>query len=113
MPTHEGVMVFCETKQGKLAAIATEALGCGRKLADALGQELDAVVLGSGVSNLAQEVISFGADKAYVLDAPLLKEYQTDACLIVMEKMVKQVMPQVLIMGKTSVGRDLSPMAGL
>ena len=45
----------------------------------------------------------------YVVDDPLLKDYQTDAYVAVMEKVVKQVMPQVLIMGQTDVGRDLAP----
>ena len=109
MAEYKGVMVYCEVKEGKLASIATEGLGIGRKLADDLGQELSAVLLGSGVSGSAQEAITFGADKVYVVDAPLLKDYQTDAYVPVMEKVVKQAMPQVLIMGQTDVGRDLAP----
>ncbi len=109
MAEYKGVMVYCEATEGKLAAIATELLGCGRKLADDLGQELSAVLAGSGISGLAQEAIAFGADKAYVVDDTLLKDYQTDSYVSVMEKVVKQVMPQILILGQTSIGRDLAP----
>jgi len=109
MAEYKGVMAFCEATEGKLASISTELLGCGRKLADDLGQELSAVLVGSGISHLAQEAIFFGADKAYVVDDPLLQDYQTDAYVIVMEKVVNQVMPQILIMGQTSIGRDLAP----
>ena len=109
MSDYKGVMVFCEMAEGKLAAIATELLGCGRKLADDLGEELSAVLIGSGVSGLAQEAIAFGADKAYVVDDPLLKEYETDAFVSVMEKVVKEAMPQIILMGQTNVGRDLAP----
>jgi len=109
MAEYQGVMVHCEAKEEKLAPIATELLGCGRKLADELGQELCAVLTGSNISNLAQEAIAFGADKAYVVDDPLLKDYQTDSYISVMEKVVKQVMPQILILGQTSIGRDLAP----
>jgi len=109
MAEYKGVMVFCEIAEGKLAAIATELLGCGRKLADDLGQELSAVLVGSGISSLAQEAIAFGADKAYVVDDTLLKDYQTDSYVSVVEKVVKQVMPQILILGQTSIGRDLAP----
>ncbi len=109
MAENKGVMVFCETAQGKLASISTELLGCGRKLADDLGQELSAVLVGSGISNLAQEAIAFGADKAYTIDDPLLKDYQTDSYVSVMEKVVGQVMPQILLLGQTSIGRDLAP----
>ena len=109
MAEYKGVMVYGEVTEGKLAPITTELLGCGRKLADDLGQELCAVLVGSGISNLAQEAIAFGADKVYVVDDPLLKDYQTDSHVSVMEKVVKQVMPQILLLGQTSIGRDLAP----
>jgi electron transfer flavoprotein alpha subunit len=109
MAEYTGVMVFGEAKEGKLASTVTELLGGGRKLADDLGQELSVVLVGSGIGNLAQEAITFGADKVYVVDDPLLKDYQTDSYVSVMEKVIKQAMPQVLLMGQTSIGRDLAP----
>jgi electron transfer flavoprotein alpha subunit len=109
MAENKGVMVYGEVAAGKLATIAAEGLGIGRKLANDLGQELSAVLVGSGVSGLAQEAITFGAEKAYVVDDPLLKDYQTDSYVAVMDKVVRQVRPQVLIMGQTSIGRDLAP----
>ncbi len=109
MAEYKGVMVFCEVAEGKLASSATELLGGGKKLANDLGQELSAVLVGSGIGGLAQEAIAFGADKVYVVDAPLLKDYQTDSYVIALEKVVKQVMPQILIMGQTAIGRDLAP----
>jgi len=109
MAEYKGVMAYCEVAEGKLAAIATEELGCGRKLADDLRQELYAVLAGSEVSSFAREAIAFGADKVFVVDDPLLKDYQTDSYAAVMERVIKQVMPQVLLMGQTSIGRDLAP----
>jgi len=102
-------MIYGEVTEGKLAAITTELLGCGRKLADDLGQELCAVLAGSDISSLAQEAIAFGADKVYAVDDPLLKDYQTDSYVLTLEKVAKQVMPQILILGQTSIGRDLAP----
>jgi len=109
MADYKGVLVYGEIIEGKLAVIATELLGCGRKLADSLGEELSAVLLGSGVKGFASEAIAFGADKVYVVDDPLLKEYQTDSYVAVMEKIVKRVMPRILLLGQTSIGRDLAP----
>jgi electron transfer flavoprotein alpha subunit len=109
MAEYKGVLGYCEVSDGKLTAIATEILGCGRRLANDLGQELSAVLVGTGVSGVAQEAIAFGADKVYVVDDPLLKDYQTDSYVAVMEKVVKQAMPQILILGQTSIGRDLAP----
>jgi electron transfer flavoprotein alpha subunit len=109
MAENKGVLVLAETKEGKLASISAELLGGGRKLADDLGQELAAVLVGSGVGDLAQEAITYGADKVYVVDDPILKDYQTYTYVPVMERVVGQMMPQVLIMGQTSIGRDLAP----
>ena len=109
MAEYKGVMVYCEVAEGKLASIAAEGLGGGRKLADDLGEDLSAVLIGSDVSGLAKEAIASGADKVYVVDDPLLKDYQTDSYVTVTEKAVKQAMPQILILGQTTAGRDLAP----
>ena len=109
MAEYKGVMIYGEVTEGKLAAITTELLGCGRKLADDLGEELCAALIGSDVSGIANEAIAFGADKVYVVNDPLLKDYQTDSYVSVMEKVIKQVTPQILILGQNSTGRDLAP----
>jgi electron transfer flavoprotein alpha subunit len=109
MSDYQGVAVYCDVKDGKLAPIATEGLGIARKLAEELGQEVYAVLVGSGISSLAQEAFSYGADKACVIDDPLLKDYHTDSYVLVMEKMLNQIKPQILIMGQTDTGRDLAP----
>jgi electron transfer flavoprotein alpha subunit len=106
---YKDVLVHCEAAEGKLTSMATELLGAGSRLAHDLGEKLCAVLTGSNISGLAQEAIAFGADKVYVVDDPLLKDYLTDAYLLVMDKLVKQVMPQILLLGQTPLGRDLAP----
>lgn len=102
-------MIHGEVTEGKLSTTATELLGCGRRIADDLGQELSAVLIGSEIGSLAQEAIAFGADKVYVVDDPLLKDYHADSYLAVMEKVIRQVMPQIILLGQTTSGRDLTP----
>ncbi|MEE8353503.1 MAG: electron transfer flavoprotein subunit alpha/FixB family protein, partial [Dehalococcoidales bacterium] len=109
MSDNKGVMILAETANGKLAAIATELLGAGRKLADDLGEELSAALVGTDVSGLAQEAIAFGADKVYVVDDALLKGYQTDSYTEALSKVASQAPPRVLLLGQTSIGRDLAP----
>ncbi len=111
MAENKGVMIFTEVIDGKLAPIAKELLGAGRKLANELSEELSALVAGNGVANIAAEAIAFGADKVYVVDAPLLKDYRTDSYVAVVEKVVKQSHPRILLMGQTTIGRDLAPCA--
>ena len=109
MAESKGVLVHCEVTEGKLAAIATELLGCGRKLANDLNEKLSAVLIGNGVSGLAKEAIAFGADKVYVVDNAALKDYQTEPYLSAIDKVAKAAMPQIILMGQTSIGRDLAP----
>jgi len=112
MADYKGVMAFCEVAGGKLTATALELLGGGKKLAADLGQELAAVIVGSGVAAVAPEAVAYGADKVYVVDDPALKDYQTDTYVTAMEKVVQQAPPQVLLLGQTAIGRDLAPRLG-
>jgi electron transfer flavoprotein alpha subunit len=109
MAGHKGVLICGEVTGGKLDSISLELLGIGRKLADDLGQEVGAVLLGSGIGDAAREAIAFGADKVYVVDDPVLKDYQTDSYTAVMERVCKQLLPDILLLGQTAIGRDLAP----
>ena len=109
MADYQGVAVYLEHRRDKLLPIALEGLGAGRQLADVLGQSLSAVLLGSEVGGLAQTAIASGADRVYVIDDPLLKEYQADAYLSVIEKVVRQINPYIFISGQTDTGRELVP----
>lgn len=109
MADNKGVMICGEIIEGRLAPITAELLGGGRDLADKLGEELSAVLLGSGIGDLAKEAVALGADKVYVVDDPLLKDYTTDAYVAAMEKVVKEVSPNILLFGTTPLGRDLAP----
>lgn len=109
MAESKGVLVYCEISNGKLAAIALELMGEGGRLARELGQELSAVLIGNNIAGLAQEAIAYGANKVYVIDDPLLNDYLTEPYLMVMDKIVKQIMPQILLLGQTQNGRDLTP----
>jgi len=109
MAEYKGILVFGELADGKLASITTELLGCGRKLADELKEGLSCLLASDAVGELSQEAIAFGADKVYVVEHPLLKEYQADSYMQVAEKLVKEVSPWAILMGQTSMGRDLAP----
>jgi len=104
---YKGVAVYCETKDEKILPISAEALGIGEKLADSLGQELVAIIIGS--KSLAQQVIAAGADKVYVVDDAQLKDYQPDAYISALEKVIHQIKPQIVIMGQNDSGRELAP----
>lgn len=109
MAENKGILVYGELSNGKLAAITTELLGCGRKLADELQEALSCLLIGEAVGEASKEAIAFGADKVYTVEDTLLKEYQADSYMQVAEKLVKETSPRVILMGQTSMGRDLAP----
>ena len=108
MSDYKGVAVYCEVKGESIAPISAEALGIGRKLAESLGQELSAVIIGSSLSASSQQAIAQGADKVYVIDDAQLKDYQPDMYLNIMQNAVGQVKPQIIIIGQTDIGRELA-----
>ena len=109
MAESKGVLTCCEFAEGKLTSISLELLGIGRKLADELGQELATIMIGSGIADAAKEAIAYGADKVYVVDEAQLKDYQPESYVAVVEKIVKEHAPGILLMGQTSMGRDMAP----
>lgn len=109
MAEYKGILVCGELADGKLASITTELLGCGRKLADDLKEGLSCLLAGDAVGGASKEAIAFGADKVYAVEHPALKEYQADSYMQVTEKLVKEISPRAILIGQTSVGRDLAP----
>lgn len=109
MADNKGVLVCGDIIEGKLAAITAEMLGAGRKLADKLGEPLCCALLGSGIKELAAEAIACGADKVLVVDDANLKDYQSDAYVTAAENVIKQVNPRVVLLGQSTMGRDLAP----
>jgi len=109
MAENKGVLVYGELSNGKLAAITTELLGCGRKLVDDLKEELSCLLASDTVGEASKEAIAFGADKVYIVEDASLKQYQADCHMQVVEKLVKDVSPRAVLMGQTAIGRDLAP----
>src|SRR5574344_586360 len=105
----KGVWVFCEQRQGKLMPTDFELISEGRKLADDLGVELCGLLLGDKVEGLAKELGGYGADKIYVCEDALLKDYTTDAYSKVICDVVMDKKPEIMLIGASNIGRDLAP----
>ena len=105
----KNVWVFCEQRQGKMMPTTFELISEGRKLADELGVELCGILLGDNVDGIAKELGGYGADKVYVYNSPLLKDYTTDAYTKVITDAVEEIKPEILLFGASKIGRDLAP----
>jgi len=103
-----GVWVFIEQADGEADKVSWELLGKGRELADKLGVELCALVIGHQVEPLCREAFSYGAGKAYLLDHPLYRDYRTQPYLEACCHLIEQYKPEVILMGATGMGRDLA-----
>jgi electron transfer flavoprotein alpha subunit len=101
------VWVFAEQADGHIESVTFELLGEGRKLADELGMQLCAVLLGSGIAGQAHDLIARGADTVYLVDKPELAYFQDEPYAAVLIEMVKQHKPCILLCGATTVGRSL------
>jgi electron transfer flavoprotein alpha subunit len=109
LSAYHNVWVFAEQREGKLMQVAVELLGEGKKLADAVGCKLCAVLCGSGVDPLVNELFEYGADMVYYADAPELKQYTTDAYTKVIRDAIAKYKPEIVLLGATHIGRDLGP----
>jgi len=109
MAENKGILVVGEVAEGKLLPITAELLGAGRRLADELKEQLNCILIGDKVGDAAKNAVAAGADKVYVTEDAQLKDYQTDTYMLVMDKAVNDTVPRIIIMGQTSIGRDLAP----
>jgi electron transfer flavoprotein alpha subunit len=106
---YKGVWVFAEQRAGQLQKVSLELLGKGRDIAEKLGVELTAIVLGYEIEGLDKELLAYGADKVITAEHELLKNYTTDGYTKVMCDLVKEKKPEVLLIGASFIGRDLGP----
>ncbi len=106
---YKDVWVFAEQREGKLMPVVIELLGEGRKLAQEIGCNLGAILLGDNVEELTKELSGYGAEKIYLCDSPLLKDFTTDAYTKVISETIEKYKPEIVLLGATHIGRDLAP----
>jgi len=109
LSTYNGVLIFAEQRQGKIHPVAYELLGKGKELANDLGEPLYAVILGSDVSNVAEELTSRGADKVFIYDDPALADFRDDPYTELLYNLVEEEKPSIFLIGATAVGRSMGP----
>lgn len=106
---YKGVFVFAQQVDNVINSIAFELVGKGKDLADALGEKVTAVLVGSNVRGLADELAEYGADRVIVVDDPELKEYRTEPYAHALSSVIKKYKPEIFLVGATAIGRDLGP----
>lgn len=107
---NSSVYVYCELEGKQIEEVSFELLTKGRKLANELGVKLEAVVAGNGIKGEVEaQILPYGVDVLHVFDAPCLSPYTTRPHTAVLVKLFERELPQICLMGATSIGRDLGP----
>ena len=106
---YKDVWVFCEQRKNTLQGVAFELLGEGKKLANARKNALCGILLGHDVKHLADEIISRGANKVYVVDSPELKDFRDESYSAAFVELINRYKPEIVLAGATSMGRSFIP----
>lgn len=103
------VFVYCELEGTHVADVSLELLTKGRKLANQLGVQLEAIAAGNGLTGIEKQVLPYGVDKLHLFDAPGLAPYTSLPHASILINLFKEEKPQICLMGATVIGRDLGP----
>ena len=104
------VFVYCELEGCQVAEVSQELLTKGRKLANTLGVELEAIAIGTGITgNIESQILPYGVDVLHIFDAEGLRPYTSTPHTAALVNLFKQEKPQICLMGADVVGRDLGP----
>ncbi|MHB1867776.1 MAG: FAD-binding protein, partial [Nitrososphaerales archaeon] len=105
---HGDVWVYIEQRYGQAQRVAWELMGEGKRLAKIYGTKLCGIIIGSGVESLAKDAYEYGADKVYLVENPLLKDYRNETYGKAFAHLSNKYHPEVILMGGTLNGRDLA-----
>jgi electron transfer flavoprotein alpha subunit len=105
----DGVWVFAEQRRGVLAPVTAELLGEARRLAESLDVKVAAVLLGDGVAHLGEALLTAGADKVYVAEHPLLRDFLEETYAAVVTELAGKYQPEIILAGATYLGRAFIP----
>lgn len=103
------VFVYCELEGNKVAEVSQELLTKGRKLANTLGVQLEAICVGADLDGVEKQIMPYGVDRVHVFDDKRLFPYTSLPHTSAVVNLFKEEKPQICLMGATVIGRDLGP----
>jgi len=103
------ILVFAEVSGGRLHPVSLELIGKARELAEPVGFRVKTVLVGSGITETAEELRHYGVAEAAVYDDPELGYFRADVYADCVEDYIRAIRPSVVLVGATSLGRSLAP----
>ena len=104
-----GILVFAEISGGRLHPVSLELIGKARELARGTDHRVFAVVVGEGIAACADELRHYDVEAVYAYDDPALSFFRADAFCACVEACIRALMPSVVLIGATALGRSLAP----
>ena len=105
----KGITVYVDHVNGEIHPVTFELLGKAGELAKKINHPVYAIFIGSDIENKAEELLHYGADKVFVVDAPELKDFQMESYTAAFEAFINEIKPSAILVGATPVGRQLAP----
>lgn len=102
------VCMIAEIRGGDFHRVSHEVASAGKKIADALGIDLCAIALGSGIAEQAAELGRYGVKKVYVVDNPALEDYLAESYAPVIADIIRQCDPAAVLLSASVDGKDLA-----
>lgn len=108
MPTDKGVWIFVEQHTGEVRDVSLELLSEGRKIADKLGEEVCALVMGRDIHGQTDKLAHYGTNRIYVVESTLCQSYSAEIYTQVLVDLIAKHRPKIVLFGATSIGKDLA-----
>ena len=109
MKNARGVWVLGEQRNGRIHPVSYELLAWGRSLADQIGVPLECIIAGHGITEDANQLIAHGADRVRCFDHRQLEVFRVDPYVRLMERLIRDCEPEILLAAATTMGRTLMP----
>ena len=109
MKKQNEIWVFIEVRNGKPADVSLELVSKGHKLAAITNSVLKSVVIGESVKHIAEETFNYGVDEAILIEAPALKYFRTLPYSRILNSLIMERRPRIVLFGATVIGRDIAP----
>ncbi|MCP2519858.1 electron transfer flavoprotein subunit alpha/FixB family protein [Candidatus Aminicenantes bacterium AC-335-A11] len=103
------ILVYIEIREGKIKKSSLETLSEAKRVSEKLKYPINAVVIGYNLDDFSSELFKYGAEKVYLLENSLLKDYSSDSYSSAIVQLVKEINPEIILFPATSMGKDLAP----
>lgn len=107
---YKNILVFVEQREGKIQNVSLELISKAKELSEKNKQQVYTFIPGYKIDEThAKECFRYGADKCFITNDELLKNYTTETYTKVVTNFIDKFKPEAVLFGATTIGRDLAP----